>query len=455
MVAHLGRLIGEYGYLIVALFIFFEGIAIPFPTDSTLVTAAAFAARGRLSIAIIFVISTIAATAGTTIAFMLGRRGGAFFEVHAQRASTRALVRTRSFFDRHGDAAVAAGRFIPVARMLISPMAGLSTMSLSRFTFFNAIGAAIWSVVFCGIGYFFGKHPPAFGHGLVRAALVVAVGLALLVTVAVAGGWLVEESDAAWRAEGTLWHRVLITPPVRWLAGHSPRARAFLFRRFSPGDYLGLHLTLGLGLSLIALLIFGDVMNLLLTSAAVPHFDIALAAALRETASPRSDAWWRVVSGLDAIPVVILPGLALGLLLVPRRGWLPFIGWSGAMIGTLVLDRAAQYFVFPTRSAIPAPAAFAWGTPSGRAIDAVVGYGMAAYLLILLAPRHRTGIVAVASVTVLVLAACFGRLYLGEGYFSDLVSGIAAGCMWLSASLTGLEVARRRAEQGRRSTPSP
>ena len=115
------------------------------------------------------------------------------------------LVRTRQFFDRHGAAAMLAGRFIPFARMLISPMAGLSSMSLARFTAYNVCGAAIWAAVFCAIGWFFGQHPPAFGHhGLARAVLGGAVGLAVLATIAVAGGWLVEESDAAWRVEGTI-----------------------------------------------------------------------------------------------------------------------------------------------------------------------------------------------------------------------------------------------------------
>ena len=57
MISHLGRLITDYGYLIVALFIFLEGMAIPFPTDTTLVTAAAFAAHGRLSMVLLFIVT--------------------------------------------------------------------------------------------------------------------------------------------------------------------------------------------------------------------------------------------------------------------------------------------------------------------------------------------------------------------------------------------------------------
>ena len=139
MTEHIGRLVANYGYLIVALFIFFEGMAIPFPTDTTLVTAAAFAAHGRFSLAVVFLVATASATLGTTVAFVIGRRGGDFFERHSRKVNPRVLARTRDFFDRHGPAAVLTGRFIPFARMLISPMAGLSTMSLSRFTVFNLV----------------------------------------------------------------------------------------------------------------------------------------------------------------------------------------------------------------------------------------------------------------------------------------------------------------------------
>jgi membrane-associated protein len=449
MIGHLGELIARYGYLVVGLFILGEGIAIPFPTDTTLVTAAAFAAHGRLSLVVIFLISTVAASAGTTIAFIVGRRGGDFFERHARKVNPAVLARTRLFFDRHGGSAIIAGRFIPVARMLISPMAGLSTMSLTRFSVFNVIGAALWSAVFCGVGYFFGQHPPAFGHGLARGALIVAVALALVVTVLVAGGWLVEESDAAWRAEGTLWHRVLMTGPLRWLAAHSPRARAFLFRRFSPGDYLGLNLTIGLGLSFVTLVIFGVLMNALLASDAVPQFDLELAAALRETATPARDAFWSVVSRMATGPLLAVPALLIALYLAARRNWLFLLGVLASAGGALLLDLAVKHFLLHTHVPATAHAAAELGAPSAQALGAVVGYGMIAYFLVLQAPSRRVATLVVCAAVALVIAICFGRLYLGTRFFSDIVSGVAAGSVWLCACLTGLEVARRRVERER------
>jgi undecaprenyl-diphosphatase len=72
---------------------------------------------------------------------------------------------------------------------------------------------------------------------------------------------------------------------------------------------------------------------------------------------------------------------------------------------------------------------------------------MIAYFFVLLVPRRRIAVFAVAALSALVIAISFGRLYLGERYFSDVVSGLAAGFVWLSACVTGLEVARRRGER--------
>ncbi len=445
MIGHLGRLISDYGYLIVALFIFAEGIAIPFPTDTTLVTAAAFAAHGRLSLPVIILVSTVATSLGTSVAFLLGRRGGDFFEKHSKRVSPVVLARTRSFFDRHGGTAVLIGRFIPFARMLISPLAGLSTMTFARFTVFNVVGAAIWSTVFCGVGYFFGQHPPALGHGLVRGALIVAVGLGVIVTIAVAGGWLVEESDAAWRAEGTIWHRILMSAPLRWLAGHSPAARAFMFRRFTPGDYLGLNLTIGLGLSFVALVIFSAITNSLLAHGAVPEFDLFLAAAMKETATPFSVAFWSRVSAAGNLFFVALPGVALAALLAYHtRSRLPVLGFGASLIGSAVLDAVVKRFFAHEHGPALADGMPAMGTPSGQALGSLVGYGMVAYFLVLLARRHTTRVLITCGTVLLILSISFGRMYLGERSFSDIVAGLAAGGVWLAACLTGLEVARRK-----------
>ncbi|HEY2376699.1 MAG TPA: bifunctional DedA family/phosphatase PAP2 family protein [Gemmatimonadaceae bacterium] len=447
MAAHLVGLVAHYGYALIALFLFGEGLAIPFPTDTTVVTASALAARGHLSLALVFLVSTLSTTAGTTAAFYLGRTGSSFISRHAHRGGN-ALAHAHRFFERHGTSAVLFGRFVPVVRMLISVVAGVSQMDARRFTLYNLAGAAIWACAFCAIGYFFGHHASPFYHQIVRASLVAGFGLAALVTLAVAGGWLIEDVDATWRAEGTLWHRVLMSRPVRWLADRSPRAQSILFRRFSPAHYLGLNLTLGLGVSFVLLLVFAAIAQSVLSKTAIVRFDLDLAEVLHSGATPHGIAFSVAVTRLGTMSTTAVFGLPLAIWYSSRRGWLPLAGWLAALSGAEVLAWALKHAIHRDRPIFEIAYASepSFSFPSSHVLGALVGYGMIAYFVICLTGSRfwRTSTILIGAM--LVAAVGYSRLYLGLHFFSDVVGGLAAGAVWLTTCITALEVARRKQE---------
>ena len=47
-----------------------------------------------------------------------------------------------------------------------------------------------------------------------------------------------------------------------------------------------------------------------------------------------------------------------------------------------------------------------------------------------------------------ILAIGFSRLYLGVHYFSDVIGGYAAGVLWLSVCISGIETVRYSAQAG-------
>lgn len=449
MAARLVGLVAHYGYALIALFLFGEGLAIPFPSDTTVVTASALAARGHLSLALVFIVSTLSTAAGTTAAFYLGRSGSTFITRHAHGGSG-ALARTRHFFERHGASAVLFGRFVPVMRMLISFVAGISAMDVRRFVLYNLAGAAIWAGVFSAIGYFFGHHAAAFYHQLVRAALVVAFGLMALVTLAVAGGWLIEDSESAWRAEGTIWHRVLMSAPIRWLSRKSPRAQSVLFRRFSAADYLGLNLTLGMGVSFVLLLIFSAIAQSVLSKSAIVRFDLDLAETLHQGATPAGVAFWFMVTRFGSFPMAAVIGAGFAVWYATRRGWLVFGGWLAALAGSQLLAWALKHVIHRERPIFEIAYAreTSFSFPSSHVLGALVGYGMIAYFVVCLTNSRFWRVVVIAIAALVVVGVGYSRLYLGLHFFSDVVGGLAAGAVWLTACITALEVARRKQEAG-------
>src|SRR5206468_8485466 len=72
----LAELIGRYGYAIVALFMMAEGCGIPFPAETMLVTAAAVASRGKLSIWGVGVAGAIGGVVGGMAGHLIGAQGG-------------------------------------------------------------------------------------------------------------------------------------------------------------------------------------------------------------------------------------------------------------------------------------------------------------------------------------------------------------------------------------------
>src|SRR3989440_11905243 len=69
-------LVASYGYVVLFLLVGLESLGIPLPGETALVTAAAFAASGRLSIYRVVIIAAAAAILGDNGGYWIGRKGG-------------------------------------------------------------------------------------------------------------------------------------------------------------------------------------------------------------------------------------------------------------------------------------------------------------------------------------------------------------------------------------------
>ena len=114
---------------------------------------------------------------------------------------------------------------------------------------------------------------------------------------------------------------------------------------------------------------------------------------------------------------------------------------AGLIVGAL-LDRWLKLTIHRPRPSYAAALLDnqTWSFPSGHAMGALVGYGMLAYVLILLGGGSRkTNVLIVASTAALVVIIGISRLYLGVHYFSDVAGGYAAGLLWLCVCIAVLE----------------
>ena len=187
-------LLARYGSFLVALVFILEGCGIPVPSATTLVTAAALAARGTLSSWAVGIGAALGGTAGGLAGYGIGAQGGMRLVRRygaKMRIDDEKLVRARKFFTQRGAWAVFLSRFVGVVRIVVPMIAGVAHMPFARFLVANAAGAVGTAAGYAALGWFFGRDLPKLRHHVTSATLVV---------VALLGAWVMVRVLRARRA---------------------------------------------------------------------------------------------------------------------------------------------------------------------------------------------------------------------------------------------------------------
>lgn len=184
---HLAVIIQQYGgwtYLILFLIIFCEtGLVVtPFlPGDSLLFAAGALVAldtSGTLNIFLLIGILIIAAIAGDTVNYAIGRFiGTKLLDRNIPFLKKEYLDRTYAFYEKHGGKTIILARFVPIVRTFAPFVAGIGHMNYGRFLAYNVVGGIIWIVLFTLAGFFLGSIPIIKNNFELAAILIVLVSV--------------------------------------------------------------------------------------------------------------------------------------------------------------------------------------------------------------------------------------------------------------------------------------
>jgi membrane-associated protein len=187
LASELTRLHGWGVYAVIAALVFGETaifIGFVLPGEIAAVLGGFLASRGQLSLPLLTVIVVIAAVVGPFVGYEVGKRtGDALFASRPLRRVQGGVERARSTLSRRGGAAVLAGRFVAVVRALMPAAAGAAGVRYRTFTVYNVVGALIWGVGYCLLGYLAG-HAYAVVASRVGAGLAIAIGLLLAAAIA-------------------------------------------------------------------------------------------------------------------------------------------------------------------------------------------------------------------------------------------------------------------------------
>ncbi|MFH1809180.1 MAG: DedA family protein [Pseudomonadota bacterium] len=157
-----------WGPLLIFIFMTIESSFVPFPSEIIMIPAGVMIARHEfvggdatgLGLTIAVAAGLAGSIAGALLNYFLARwlgrpflhRYGRYFFVKPE-----ALDRAEALFRKHGEITTFVCRLLPAIRQLISIPAGLSRMSLARFSLFTSLGAGIWVAILAATGYAVGQ----------------------------------------------------------------------------------------------------------------------------------------------------------------------------------------------------------------------------------------------------------------------------------------------------------
>ena len=177
---HLTRLLQTYTYPVLVLLVLLESVGVPLPGEIALVTAAAYASIGHISIYIVIILAATGAIVGGVLGYWIGLKGGLPLVAHyggyiGVRQSH--IDRAHAFFEKNGAKTILFGRFIAILRTWAAIIAGTARMSFTKFVTYNTIGSVVWASVFGWLGYYFGRDLPLLETYISRASFGILIAL--------------------------------------------------------------------------------------------------------------------------------------------------------------------------------------------------------------------------------------------------------------------------------------
>lgn len=178
--------IASYGYGAVFLIVFLEMLGLPLPVDTTLAIVGAEWSAGRLFLVPLFFSAFAGNMLGSLVAYGTGRwfgrsilsRFGGRFGLTEER-----LHQAESRFRRYQTAIILGAKFILGMRVLMPYLAGIHIVPLRTFLLLNALGTAVWVIVFLWVGRYVGDVWNQFDripHRWVELVVVTVVSVVLI-----------------------------------------------------------------------------------------------------------------------------------------------------------------------------------------------------------------------------------------------------------------------------------
>ncbi|MFI0168091.1 DedA family protein [Streptomyces sp. NPDC017095] len=163
----------ESGLLVVGFFL--PGDTLLFPAG--VLCAGSAQQPPRLALWQVLVCAAVGAVAGGQTGYLIGRHGGRALLARTSGSRVRdAVARAERLLARYGHGkALVIGRFVPLLRTVLHPVAGALGVPARTFTLWQAVGGVLWTQTLVLAGYTLGASVPRIDEYLLPLVTLVVV----------------------------------------------------------------------------------------------------------------------------------------------------------------------------------------------------------------------------------------------------------------------------------------
>lgn len=152
------NLLSNYGYMAIFFIILLEYANLPIPSEIVLPIAGMIIIPGELNLSLVIIVSIIGGVVGSITNYWIGFKFGdtvVEFIISKLPNSKKSFKASYNFFEKYNNISVFLARLVPIARTIISIVAGTLRMNLFKFIIFSGIGISIWNTILIILGYVF------------------------------------------------------------------------------------------------------------------------------------------------------------------------------------------------------------------------------------------------------------------------------------------------------------
>ncbi len=224
------------------------------------------------------------------------------------------------------------------------------------------------------------------------------------------------------------------------------RLRAFLRRRFSREETLGLSLTVGFLACAVLVVLFGVLADEVFEVHGRATLDRRVTASVRALQTPSRDAIALAVTELGSWRFLVPATLSVAGTLAWSRHRVSALLFAGCVVGGWLLEILLKVSYHRSRPDLwPSLVTEKTGSfPSGHATMSALFFGACVALVYHLSGSGALRAGATAAGAAIVLTVGFTRIYLGAHWLTDVVAGFLVGLFWVVVCATGTEYFARR-----------